>query len=64
VPGEAVDFSPCWSPNGRRIVFNHVDTAVDDVFTMNRWGHNVRRITHTANLFEYNADWGPRPASP
>jgi Tol biopolymer transport system component len=58
--GKGFDFFPCWSPNGRRIVFNHVDDAVDDLFTINRWGRDVRRVTHTANVFEVGPDWGSR----
>jgi TolB protein len=60
VAGKGFDFSPCWAPNGQRIVFNHDDQTGDDLFTINRWGHDRRRITHTPNVFETNADWGSR----
>jgi len=47
-----------WSPDGTRIVFNHADAQVDDLFTMNRRGTAIRRVTHTDNVFEIRADWG------
>jgi len=59
-PGVGFDFYAGWSPDGRRIVFNHSDAEVDDLFTMNRWGGDRVRVTHTANVFEINADWGSR----
>jgi TolB protein len=62
--GKGFDFFPCWSPNGARIVFNHADDAIDDLFTMNRWGRHLRRITHTASLYENGADWGTQPLRP
>ena len=60
-PGEGFDFFASWSPNGARIVFNHADPQVDDLFTMNRQGTAVRRVTHTKDSFELNADWGAIP---
>jgi TolB protein len=59
-PGEGFDFFASWSPNGARIVFNHVGPHVDDLFTMNGRGTAIRRVTHTENVFEVNADWGAR----
>jgi TolB protein len=59
-PGIGFDFFPGWSPDGTRIVFNHADPEVDDLFTMDRDGGSVRRLTHTDDIFEINADWGPR----
>ena len=56
--GEGFDFFASWSPNGARIVFNHADPQVDDLFTMNRRGTAIRRVTHTKDVFELRADWG------
>ena len=60
-PGVRFNFFASWSPDGTRIVYNHVGPRVDDVFTMNRRGEERRRITHTREVFEINPDWGPRP---
>jgi TolB protein len=58
--GEGFDLFPTWSPDGTRIVFNHADQDEFDLYTMNRWGNRVQRITHSADEFESRADWGPR----
>jgi TolB protein len=58
--GEGFDLFPTWSPDGTRIVFNHAEQDEFDLYTMNRWGNRVQRITHSADEFESRADWGPR----
>ena len=55
-------FDPAWSPNGRKIVFGffRAGTNQSDIFTANRDGTHLRRVTKTA-ASEHMPDWGPHP---
>lgn len=53
------DWSPTWSPSGRRIVWGPEDslTGLNDLWRMRPDGSAQRQITHTRWIDEYEPDW-------
>ncbi|MEW6096157.1 MAG: hypothetical protein AB1567_06490, partial [bacterium] len=65
---DGVVYSPCWSPDGSKIVFVIEDTTIpseddSDIWIMNPDGTNRKRLTFFANTGEldgpYNPVWSP-----
>ena len=57
-PGGASDFSPNWSPDGRRIAFHSTRDGNSDIYVMDVDGSGVTRLTdHEA--YDSNPDWSP-----
>ncbi|HEY2319931.1 MAG TPA: hypothetical protein VGH67_16615 [Solirubrobacteraceae bacterium] len=59
-------FAPAWSPDGTKIVFVRFapigrNSGRIDLFTMNRDGTRVRRVTNLPQAFPANPDWGTAP---
>ena len=59
IPRGEADYRPDFSPDGKRIVFQHQTTpdAPSGVFVMNADGSNPRLIRR----FAFLPDWGPSP---
>ena len=51
---EAIDMSPSWSPDGKRIAFTSDRDGNMEIYIMDRDGQNVRRITENPQI----SDWG------
>jgi TolB protein len=49
--------SPSWAPNGRHLVFSSTRTGEPQLFTINRDGTNLRRITFEGK--NKTPSWGP-----
>jgi Tol biopolymer transport system component len=59
-------FRPSWSPDGTKIVFTRFTPLGKmggriDLYTMNRNGKGLRRVTKMPHAFPTNADWGTAP---
>jgi TolB protein len=57
--GRGSNESPNWSPNGLHLVFSSDRTGSTQVYSMNRDGSNVRRLTRQGN--NTTPKWGPIP---
>ena len=62
----AASFRPSWAPNGKRIVFSHVDfkgrSGTEGLYTMRPDGTRQKRVTHMSpKRFATNPDWGTAP---
>ena len=62
----AASFRPSWAPNGKRIVFSHVDfkgrSGTEGLYTMRPNGKHQKRVTHMSpKRFATNPDWGTAP---
>ncbi len=57
--GRGSNESPNWSPNGLHLVFTSDRTGSTQVYSMNRDGTNVRRLTREGN--NTTPKWGPSP---
>jgi len=57
--GRGSNESPNWSPNGLHLVFSSDRTGSTQVYSMNRDGTNVRRLTSEGN--NTTPKWGPSP---
>jgi TolB protein len=49
--------SPCWSPDGRHIVFQSHRTGTDQIFSMLADGTNVKQLTFSGNNSQPNWSW-------
>jgi len=59
-------FAPAWSPDGAKIVFVRFtpigkNSGRLDLYTMNRDGTHLRRVTNMPQAFPTNPDWGTAP---
>jgi TolB protein len=59
-------FAPAWSPDGAKIVFVRFtpigkNSGRLDLYTMNRDGTHLRRVTNMPRAFPTNPDWGTAP---
>jgi Tol biopolymer transport system component len=52
------NFNPCWSPDGKKIVFNSDREGNHEIYVMDADGTNVKRITNNA-AEDYDPSWGP-----
>ena len=52
------DFSPSWSPDGKRIVFTSERDGNSEIYVMNADGSNPRRLTENGN-FDQFPSWSP-----
>jgi Tol biopolymer transport system component/lysophospholipase L1-like esterase len=59
IPGCNGDFWPRWSPDGRKIVFQHADSTGFRLWVMNSDGSDRRQITPTVLNNVGNPDWSP-----
>jgi Tol biopolymer transport system component len=58
-------FNPVWSPDGKKIVFGrNADDEQRDLYTVNADGSSLFQVTHTADISEFNGDWGTHPLTP
>jgi len=62
----AASFRPSWAPNGKRIVFSHVDfkgrSGTEGLYIMRPDGTHRKRVTHMSpKRFATNPDWGTAP---
>ena len=48
---------PCWSPDGRHIIFQSHRTGTDQIFTMLADGTNVKQLTYKGNNTQPNWSW-------
>ena len=55
----AIDSSPSWSPDGKRIAFVSSRWGDPHIFVMNADGSKVRRITDRGT-YNQTPDWSPR----
>ena len=55
---DAVDGSPSWSPDGRRIAFDSTRDGNREIYVMNADGSGVTRLTHNPADDGYPA-WSP-----
>ena len=53
------DVSPVWAPNGREIAFVSDRSRTPQVYIMDRYGGNGRRLT-TEGGYNTSPDWSPR----
>jgi Tol biopolymer transport system component len=58
VATRALEHSPAFSPDGRRLVFVRESGGNADLYVANADGSQARRLTHTAGG-EYNPAWSP-----
>lgn len=49
--------APCWSPDGRHIVFQSHRTGTDQIFSMLADGTNVKQLTFSGNNSQPNWSW-------
>jgi TolB protein len=49
--------SPCWSPDGRHIVFQSHRTGTDQIFSMLADGTKVKQLTFSGNNSQPNWSW-------
>lgn len=52
------NFNPCWSPDGKKIIFNSNRDGNNEIYTMDADGSNVRRLTNNSSA-DYDPNWGP-----
>ena len=58
-------FNPIWSPDGKKIVFGrNADDDQRDLYTVKGDGSGLFQVTHTADIGEFNGDWGTHPLTP
>ncbi|KAB2848549.1 MAG: Tol-Pal system protein TolB, partial [Hyphomicrobiaceae bacterium] len=57
--GRAIDTGPCYSPDGRRIVFESDRDGTQQLYIMNADGSGVRRITPNEGRYSTPV-WSPR----
>lgn len=50
---------PSYSPNGQRIAFARFRSGYSEIFSMKADGTDVRNLTRTPSLSEFNPDWAP-----
>jgi TolB protein len=58
----AVEQSPTWSPDGKRIAFARIanENAGYDIYTIRPDGNSLRRLTRqSAHEWSYQPSWGP-----
>ena len=53
------DFSPAWSPDGRRIVFRTTRDGDDEIYIMNADGSNQMNLSRSPSTEERSPDWSP-----
>ena len=56
---EADDYDPVWSPNGQKIAFSSDRDGLTRIYTMNRDGSEVQRLTNLQDLLESDPAWSP-----
>ncbi len=54
----AFDRSPCWSPDGKTILFSSQRDGNNDLYTIPATGGNAKRLTYSDSE-DYAADWSP-----
>ena len=54
----AYDYSPEWSPDGSKIVFESLRDGNPEIYVMNADGDNVTRLTHDLGI-DYGPKWSP-----
>ncbi len=57
--GGVIDTSPCFSPDGKDIVFNSDRDGKEQLYVMDRNGDNVHRISFGAGKY-FQPTWSPR----
>ena len=55
---DAVDSSPAWSPDGRRIAFDSTRDGNFEIYVMNADGSGVTRLTNN-DAWDWYPDWSP-----
>ena len=57
--GRSTEFSPCWSPDGRRLAFVSDRAGSPQIYVMGAGGGNAERVTYEGN-YNTSPDWSPR----
>lgn len=52
------NYNPCWSPDGKKIVFNSDRDGNNEIYVMDADGSNVKRLTNNSTA-DYDPSWGP-----
>ncbi|MDC7234006.1 MAG: hypothetical protein PQJ58_12305 [Spirochaetales bacterium] len=55
---EAYNWDSCWSPDGSQIAFASRRTGKFDIWVMDADGSNLRNITNTPDVGEWDPRWG------
>jgi TolB protein len=59
---KAVDWMPCWSPDGKLIAFSsNRSGAYEKIWTIGSNGKGTHQVTWLANTGDHNPDWQPIP---
>jgi Tol biopolymer transport system component len=55
------DFTPAYSPDGKKIAYTVYNDSQGDIYTINAFGGGKTQVTNTDNADENVPSWGSRP---